>query len=79
MCFSLDWLFHMLIVLVVLCGAIAILRIWVFPRLTQTDPRIAATINVVIWVLVCIFVIYVVAYIVMCALGSWPLYPPRIR
>jgi hypothetical protein len=69
MCFSIEWFVQLLIILVFLCGAIAILRIWVYPLLATTDPRIPATINIIIWVAVCIFVIYVVAYMLMCALG----------
>jgi len=44
-CFSLAWFVQMLIILVVLCGVIAILRIWVFPMMGSVDSRIPATIN----------------------------------
>lgn len=70
MCFSLDWLLHLLIVLIVLCAVIAILRIWVFPLMASVDPRIPATINVIIWVVVSIFVIYLCIELLSCAWGS---------
>jgi len=78
MCFSLAWFVQMLIILVVLCGVIAILRIWVFPMMGSVDARIPATINIVIWVIVCVFVIYLLADLIMCALGGGPWFP-RIR
>jgi hypothetical protein len=70
MCFSIAWLVQILIWLVVLSVVIALLRIWVLPLLATTDPRIPATINIVIWAMVVIFVIYVVADLLMCAVGG---------
>jgi len=77
-CFSLAWFVQMLIILVVLCGVIAILRIWVFPMMGSVDARIPATINVVSWVIVCIFVIYLLADLILCAFGGGA-WLPRIR
>jgi hypothetical protein len=68
----------MLVVLVVLCAVIAILRIWVLPMLSSVDSRIPATINILIWAVVCIFVIYLVADLLFCAIGGGPLFP-RVR
>lgn len=78
MCFSVAWLIQLLVVLVVLCAVIAILRIWVFPMLATADPRVPATINIVIWAMVAIFVIYVCAELLMCAF-SGGLWGPRLR
>jgi hypothetical protein len=78
MCFSVAWIVQMLVVLVVLCAVIAILRIWVLPMLASVDPRIPATINILIWAVVCIFVIYLVADLLFCAIGGGPLFP-RVR
>ena len=75
-CFSIAWFVQVLIFLVVICAVIAILRIWVFPMLATADARIPQTINILIWVVVCIFVIYVVADLLMCALGGGF---PRLR
>lgn len=69
-CFSIEWLLHLLIVLIVLCAVIAILRIWVFPMLGSTDPRIVQTINIIIWVVVAIFVIYVCFDLLSCAFSG---------
>jgi hypothetical protein len=77
-CFSLGWVVQMLVFLVVLCLVIALLRIWVLPMLGSVDPRIPATINILIWAVVCIFVIYLIADLLMCAVGSGPLFP-RVR
>ncbi len=70
MCFSVGWLVQMLVFLVVLCAVIAILRIWIFPMLGATDPRIVSTINTIIWAVVCIFAIYVCAELLMCAFAG---------
>ena len=77
-CFSLAWLLQLLIFIVVICAVIAILRIWVFPMLGATDPRIVSTINIIIWAVVCIFVIYVCAELLMCAFAGGGLFP-RVR
>ncbi len=78
MCFSVGWLVQMLVFLVVLCAVIAILRIWIFPMLGATDPRIVSTINIIIWAVVCIFVIYVCAELLMCAFAGGGFFPgPR--
>lgn len=69
-CFGFEWLLHLLIVLIVLCAVIAILRIWVFPMMASVDARIPATINVIIWVVVAIFVIFVCAELLSCAWGT---------
>lgn len=70
MCFSLMWLVQILIWLVVLSVVVTLLRIWVLPLLAGVDPRIPATINVIIWAIVVIFVIYVVADLLMCVVGG---------
>jgi hypothetical protein len=75
MCFSLGYLVQILIFLVVLCALIAIFRIWILPMLSSVDPRIPATINIIIWAVVCIFVIYVCADLLFCAMGSGPIFP----
>jgi len=78
MCFSLGWLVQILVWAVVICALVAILRIWVLPMLGTVDSRIPATINILIWAVVCIFVIYVVADLLFCAIGGGPLFP-RLR
>jgi hypothetical protein len=70
MCFSIDWFVHLLIVLIIICAVVAVLRIWVFPLLP--DARIAATLNIIIGVIIAIFVIYVCVELLECALIGWP-------
>jgi hypothetical protein len=70
MCFSIPWLVHILVWLVVVCLVVGLLRIWLLPRLTSTDPRIPPTINIIIWAFVVIFIIYIVVELLGCALGG---------
>lgn len=70
MCFSIGWLLHLLIVLIVVCAVVAILRIWVFPLLSSVDPRISATVNIVIWVAVAIMAVYVCFELLACMSGG---------
>lgn len=77
MCFSLAWFLQWLIFLIVVCGIVAILRIWVFPMLAATDPRIPATINIIIWIVVAICVIYACVELLACVSPGGPF--PRVR
>lgn len=70
MCFSLSWLIQLLVWLVILSVVVALVRIWILPLLAAADPRIPATVNILIWAVVVIFVIYVVADILMCMAGG---------
>ena len=70
MCFSLAWIAQTLIALVLICGVVYLLRIWILPMLGGIDPRLPATINVVVWVVVCIVVIWFVVDLLSCLLGS---------
>jgi len=70
MCFTLPWLAHFLIWLVIVCVIVAILRIWVLPMLATLDPRIVATVNILIWAVVVIYIIYFCVELLMCAGGG---------
>jgi uncharacterized membrane-anchored protein len=70
MCFSLPWLAHILIVLIVIGACVAIFRIWIFPMLGAIDGRIAQTINILIAVVVACIVIWMVVAVLSCALGG---------
>jgi type II secretory pathway component PulF len=70
-------LLQALVVLVVVAGVVAILRIWVLPMLGTLDPRVPATVNVLIWVIVGVYVLYVVAGLLFCLLGGGPMIPLR--
>lgn len=71
MCFSIAWLIQLLVWIVVLTVVVTLLRIWILPLLAPADPRVPATINIIIWAIVVIFIIYVVADLLMCALGGF--------
>lgn len=79
MCFSVGWLVQTLVWLVVISLVVALIRIWILPMLAATDPRIAATINIIVWAIVVIFVIYTVAELLMCAIGGGGLGGPYLR
>lgn len=75
MCLSFGWLLQIIVWLIV-CGAlVAIYRIWVAPLLGALDGRIVATINILIWLLVALFVIfYVIVPLLSCLIVV-----PRVR
>lgn len=78
MCFPVEWLLQLLLMLVIVVGVVKILQIWVFPGIAAADPRITATINIIIWVLICCFVIYVCGMLLFCAFsGGFSLFPHR--
>jgi hypothetical protein len=79
MCFTIGWFVQLLIWLVILTVVITLLRIWVLPMLGSVDPRIPATINLLIWAVVIIFVIYLVADLLMCAMGGGGFGLPHYR
>jgi hypothetical protein len=72
MCFSVEWLAHILIVLIVIGAGIAIAKIWLLPMLAGWDGRIVQTINILIFVVVACIVIWVVVEVLSCALGGAP-------
>jgi hypothetical protein len=69
-CFSLEWLAHILIVLIVIGAVVAIFRIWVLPMLGTWDGRIVQTVNILIGVIVACIVIWMVVEVLSCALGG---------
>lgn len=71
MCFSLAWVEQLLVWLVVVCAIIAILRLllpWVAAQLGI--PIVAQVINIVLWAVVVIFVIYFCFALIACLGGS---------
>jgi predicted membrane channel-forming protein YqfA (hemolysin III family) len=66
----LEWLAHILIVLIVLGALIAICKIWLFPLLGALDGRIVQTVNILIFVIVACIVIWMVVEVLSCALGG---------
>lgn len=71
MCFSMTWLVQLCIEIVVVVAIIAVLRIWVLPMPTL-DPRLVATINVVIWAIGIIFAIWIIFELLACVGFGFP-------
>ncbi len=60
MCFSLGWFEQLLIWLVVVCGIIAILKLFlplVLPSLGVGGAIVMQAINIVVWVVIVVYVI----------------------
>lgn len=79
MCFSLGWIEQLLVWLVIVCAVVAILKIllpWVAGQLGGVIP---AVINIVLWAVIAIFVIYFCFALIECLAsfggGRLPLFP----
>jgi hypothetical protein len=71
MCFSMQWLEQFLIYCIVVGAVIAIIRLIVPWVLAQVGiPLLAQVINIVLWAIVCIFVIYIVFALLSCLIGA---------
>ena len=71
MCFSIPWLEQLLVWLVIVCAVIMILRLllpWVAAQLGI--PIVAQVINIVLWAVVVIFVIYFCFALIECLGGG---------
>jgi hypothetical protein len=74
MCFSIEWLLHILIVLVVIVAVIALLRLlvtFIAPRLglaAEIVDFITAAIRIIIWAVVCIAAIIFIGDLIACLL-----------
>ena len=79
MCFTIGWLESLLVYLIVVCAVVAILRLivpWVASQLGI--PVIAQVLNIVLWAIICIFVIYFCFALLACVGGGgMPLFPHR--
>jgi hypothetical protein len=85
MCFGLEWFMHVLIMLVIVCGVIALLRLlvaFVLPRLGLGGEIVAFIVSaayIVMWVVICIAAIYFIFSLVSCLIGSGGAALPRLR
>ena len=73
MCFSLPWLEALLIWIVVVCAIVGILKLLLPFILTQLGVGggiIVAAINIVIWAIIAIFVIYICFDLISCLGGA---------
>ena len=72
MCFSLQWLEQLLVWIVIVCAVIGILKLllpFVLTQLGVGGGIILAAINIVIWAVIAIFVIYVCFDLISCLGG----------
>lgn len=78
-CFSLEWLEQLLVWLIIVAAVVAILRLvvpWVAAQLGV--PIIAQVLNIILWAVICIVVIYIVFALLSCLVGGGlPLLPHR--
>lgn len=73
MCFSLSWVEQILVWLVIVCAVVAILRLflpWVAAQLGGIGSMVMAVINIILWAIVCIYVIYFVFMLLECLVGA---------
>lgn len=84
MCFSLEWVGHLLVWLIVVCAVVAIIRLLV-PLVASWLPGgavVVQIINIVLWAVVAIAVVWMIVDLLSCLLGAhtgWALGPPRPR
>ena len=70
-CFSLGWVEQLLVWLVIVCAIIAVLRRflpWIAAQLGL--GIIVQIVNIILWAIICIYVIYFVFMLLECLVGS---------
>ena len=73
MCFSLGWIEQLLVWLVIVCAIVAILRLflpWIAAQLGGAGGIIIAVLNIVLYAIIAIYVIYFVFMLIGCLAGS---------
>jgi hypothetical protein len=73
MCFSLEFIEQLLVWLVIVCAIVAILRLllpWVAAQLGAAGGIVLAVINIVLWAIIAIYVIYFCFMLIGCLAGS---------
>ena len=76
MCFSLDWLMHLLIFVVVVCGIVALIRLlirFIVPRLgisAEIINFIVSALTIVLWVFIGCAAIYFIISLIACISGG---------
>lgn len=73
MCFSLPWLQQLLIYLVVVCAVVGIIKLlipFVLAQLGAGGTVVAQAINIVLWAVIAIFVIYICFALIACLVGA---------
>ncbi len=80
MCFTLLWFRDLLIWLVVVVAVVALLRLclpWLMAQIGVNASVLMQAINIFVWAIVAIFVIYVIFALISCLVGGGglPLFP----
>ena len=69
-CFSLEWLQQFLVYCVIVGAVIAIIRLVVPWAMAQVGiPILAQIVNIILWAIVVIFVIYIAFSLLSCLIG----------
>ena len=79
-CFTLQWLQQFLVWCIIVGAIIAIIRLVVPWAMAQVGiPLLAQVINIILWAVVCVFVIYIVFALLGCliGMGGVSLLPPH--
>ena len=79
-CFTLGWLEQFLVWCVIVGAIIAIIRLVVPWAVSQLGiPIVGQVINIVLWAIVCIYIIYIVFALLSCliGMGGVSLLPPH--
>ena len=81
MCFSLGWIEQLLVWIVIVCAVVGILKLllpFVLSQLGAGGGQPVGAINIVLWAVIAIFVIYICFALISCiGGGSFPLFPHR--
>ncbi len=74
MCFSLGAIEYLLIWLVIVCAVIAVIKLLLVPfvltPMGQPGSIIIQIVNIIVWVIVAIFCIYIIFDLLQCLLGG---------
>ena len=81
MCMSVGFIFAFLIYLVILVGAYLLFKLWVpaiLSKLGEPGGLAAQSINIIMWVVLMVFVLYLLWDLVSCLTGPGGLRMPRL-
>ena len=73
MCFSMDWLLHLFVLLIIIGAVVALVRLLlplVIGWMGAPGAIILQAINIVMWAVVAIFVVYIVFELISCLLSG---------
>lgn len=82
MCFSLSWIMNLLIWAVIIGAVFALVKLLLpvaLGPLGQPGAILVQAINIIIWTIIIIFVIYIIFELISCLLGSGGLRSPLPR